>query len=96
MLELPGEAAQAQERMESVEQAIARGAEEAAPDCVLYVQAMRKYGVNIYSLVPLTALNANQSLLWQTTVSVFLLVLTAFGVLFLFVSRSLTRPLAKK
>ena len=93
MLELPGEAEQAQERMETVEQAIARGQEEAAPDCVLYVQAMRKYGVNIYSLVPLTALNANQSLLWQTTVSVFMLVLTAFGVLFLFVSRSLTRPL---
>ena len=82
MLELPGEAEQAQERMETVEQTIARGQEEAAPDCVLYVQAMRKYGVNIYSLVPLTALNANQSLLWQTTVSVFMLVLTAFGVLF--------------
>lgn len=64
MLELPGEAEQAQERMERVEQAIARGQEEAASDCVLYVQAMRKYGVNIYSLVPLTALNANQSLLW--------------------------------
>lgn len=93
VLELPGDAEQAPEYVETVETAIAQGREEAVADCVLYVQDMRKYDLSIYSLVPLTALNANQAFLRQTTVSVFVLVLSAFGVLFLFVSRSLTRPL---
>jgi len=59
----------------------------------LYSAAVRKYALNLYSLIPASALNVNQSLLLRSTVLVFVLVLALFAVLFFFISRGLTRPL---
>ncbi|MGN0776455.1 MAG: sensor histidine kinase [Candidatus Ventricola sp.] len=59
----------------------------------LYSAAVRKYGVTIYSLIPSSALNANQMLLASGTLLVFALVLIFFVFLSVFISRRLTRPL---
>lgn len=59
----------------------------------LYSAAVRKYGVTIYSLIPSSALNANQVLLTTGTLLTFVLVLMLFVVLSRFISRRLTRPL---
>jgi len=59
----------------------------------LYSAAVRKYALNLYSLIPTSALNVNQALLLRSTVLVFVLVLALFAVLFVFISRGLTRPL---
>lgn len=59
----------------------------------LYSSPVRKYGLTLYSLIPSSALNANQSMLMSSTVLAFALVLVLFVVLFFFISRGLTRPL---
>ncbi|MBR5302032.1 MAG: sensor histidine kinase [Clostridia bacterium] len=59
----------------------------------LYSASVRKYGIDLYSLIPASALNANQTMLLNSTVFAFVLVLVLFAVLFFFVSRGLTRPL---
>ena len=59
----------------------------------LYSAFVRKYGLTLYSLIPSSALNANQAMLLNSTVFVFVLVLGLFVLLFFFISRGLTRPL---
>ena len=59
----------------------------------LYSAPVRKYGLTLYSLIPSSALNANQTMLLSSTILVFVLVLVLFVVLFIFISRGLTRPL---
>ena len=59
----------------------------------LYFTPVRKYGLTLYSLIPSSALNANQSMLLSSTLFAFALVLLLFVVLFFFISRGLTRPL---
>ncbi len=59
----------------------------------LYSASVRKYGLTLYSLIPSSALNANQTMLLSSTILVFVLVLVLFVVLFIFISRGLTRPL---
>ena len=59
----------------------------------LYSSPVRKYGLRLYSLIPSSALNANQTMLLSSTILVFVLVLVLFVVLFIFISRGLTRPL---
>jgi len=59
----------------------------------LYSSPVRKYGLTLYSLIPSSALNANQAMLTSSTILAFVLVLILFVVLFIFISRGLTRPL---
>lgn len=60
---------------------------------LLYSAFVHKYGLTLYSLIPSSALNANQAMLLNSTVFVFVLVLGLFVLLFFFISRGLTRPL---
>lgn len=59
----------------------------------LYSVPVRKYGLTLYSLIPSSALNANQAMLMSSTILAFVLVLVLFVVLFIYISRGLTRPL---
>lgn len=59
----------------------------------LYSVPVRKYGLTLYSLIPSSALNANQAMLTNSTILAFVWVLVLFVVLFIFISRGLTRPL---
>ena len=59
----------------------------------LYSSPVRKYGLTLYSLIPSSALNANQAMLTSSTILAFVLVLILFVVLFFFISQGLTRPL---
>lgn len=59
----------------------------------LYSSPVRKYGLTLYSLIPSSALNANQSMLMSSTLLAFALVFVLFVALFFFISRGLTRPL---
>ena len=61
----------------------------------IYSLALRKYDVSVYSMIPLTTLNANQSALLQNMLFVFALVLVVFSGLFLLISKQLTKPLTQ-
>ena len=92
--EAPAEAETAQ-IMRTTQEALVRS-EAASPNgCALYTRQLRKYDLTIFSLLPLSALNANQSALWNSTLGVFAVLVCVFGTLFLLISRSLTLPLTR-
>lgn len=64
------------------------------PNYAYYSVPLRKYPVSVYSLIPSTYLNINQAMLQRNTLFVVLIVLFIFGVLYSFLSWSITKPLS--
>ena len=94
-LSVTPEQPEAAEQYQLATTAIARGEEPRPNQSVLYTHPVRKYDLTLYSMLPLSALNANQNALWQTTLTVFILLLIVFAILFTLISGSLTQPLTR-
>ena len=92
---LPEEAATG-EAFDRVSAAVLSGAGTHDPGgFALYSEPIRKYALKVYSMIPNTALNANQTLLVQSMLLVFFLVLALAALLFVAFSTRLTRPLTE-
>lgn len=70
-------------------------AKNGAGQYVLYRKPIRKYALEVFSLIPSGALYANQTLLMRNTALVFAAVLLVFTLLFSLVSQRLTKPLTR-
>lgn len=75
--------------------ALARGDTPSPHDFALYTRQLRKYDLAVFSLLPLSELNANQSALFGTTLWVFIALVCVFTFLFILISHGLTRPLTR-
>ena len=82
-------------QFEAVSHALASGGSAETEGNALYSRRLRKYDLSVYSLIPLSALNANQTALLTNTLLVFALLMGAFSLLFTLISRGLTQPLTR-